>query len=79
LELHACLEDFRAKEGVDLTSCESKLVELRYVPGIISRVPLLRLIEVTGAVEGEAILFQSFCEKWCARLEEKKRSVSSIF
>ncbi|KAJ2929663.1 hypothetical protein H1R20_g7411, partial [Candolleomyces eurysporus] len=79
LELHACLEDFREKEGVDLTGCESKLVELRYVPGIISRVPLSRLIEVTGAIEGDAILFQTFCEKWCARLDEKKRSLSSTF
>ncbi|TEB22091.1 hypothetical protein FA13DRAFT_1574047, partial [Coprinellus micaceus] len=71
-ELHACLVDFLSKEGVDLTHCESALAERRFIPSVLPKVPVARLIEVTGAVEGDAILLQSFCDTWCARLEEKK-------
>ncbi|KAF6743973.1 hypothetical protein DFP72DRAFT_1079271 [Ephemerocybe angulata] len=76
-ELHACLVDFREKQGVDLTGCESELVQLCYRPSIISLVSLEHLMEVTGAPEGDALLFKVFCADWCTRLDEKKRSVAA--
>lgn len=77
--LHACLADFFLREGIDLTDSEGALGELRFTPAVIPRVALSRLIEVTGAVEGDAILFQAFCEKWLLRQEEKRRAVASPF
>ena len=71
-ELHACLADFAATEDVDLLHSETVLAALDLTPGIIPDVPVPRLIEVTGALEGHLWKLQAFCRSWTARLVEKK-------
>lgn len=72
LELHACLGDFLHSKGIDLTGTEVALMELKLTPDIVSKVPVARLCEVMGAVEGWVCKFQVFCQEWSARLEDKK-------
>lgn len=73
LELHACLGDFLRSKGIDLTGTEAALMELELTPDIVSEVPVGRLCEVMGAIEGRVRKFQVFCREWSARLEDKKR------
>jgi hypothetical protein len=72
LELHACLEDFLTSKGIDLTGAETALMELELIPDIVSEVPITRLCEVMGAIEGCVQKFRVFCKERSARLEEKK-------
>jgi hypothetical protein len=73
LELHACLGDFLRDKGIDLTGAETALMELELTPDIVTEVPVARLCEVMGAIEGRVRKFQVFCREWSARLEDKKR------
>ena len=72
-ELHTCLTDFARIKGIDLLANEAALLELDLTPDIIPVVPIARLCEVIGAVEGQVWKFQSFCREWSDRLEDKKR------
>jgi len=65
--------DFLRIKDIDLTACEAALATLDLTPDIIHEVPVPRLCEVTGAVEGQLWKFQSFCREWTERLDEKKR------
>jgi len=76
LELRVCLGDFLTSKGIDLTGTEAALMELELTPDIVSEVPVARLCEVMGAVEGRVRKFQIFCREWSARLEDKKRRVN---
>ena len=71
-ELHACLADFAKTEDVDLLHSEAALAALDLTPRIIPDVPVPRLIEVTGALEGHLWKLQAFCRSWTTRLAEKK-------
>ncbi|KAJ7088713.1 hypothetical protein C8R44DRAFT_649479, partial [Mycena epipterygia] len=72
-ELHTCLTDFLKVKAIDILSCESSLATLELTPAIISEVPISRLKDITGAVEGRLWSFQIFCREWCLRPAEKKR------
>lgn len=76
LELHACLGDFLTSKGIDLTGTEAALMELELTPDIVSEVPVARLCEVMGAIEGRVRKFQVFCREWSARLEDKKKRLN---
>ncbi|KAJ7106874.1 hypothetical protein C8R43DRAFT_1140426 [Mycena crocata] len=72
-ELHSCLNDFLKAKSIDILACESALANLELTPAIIADVPVSRLCEITGVVEGRLWSFQNYCREWCARLAEKKR------
>jgi hypothetical protein len=61
--------------GIDLMGCEDSLMVLELTPDIIPDVPVIRLCEVTGTVEGHIRKFQSYCKHWHARLVAKKAQV----
>lgn len=48
---------------------------LELTPDIIPEVPVTRLFEVTGAVEGRIRKLQSYCKDWNAHLLAKKAQV----
>lgn len=77
LELHACIGDFQKAKGIDLSALEAALMALEITPDIIADVPVPRLCEVTGVVEGRIRKFQVFCKTWSARLD-KKRARSAL-
>ena len=72
LELHACLGDFLASKGIDLTGAEGALMELELTLDIVFEVPIARLCEVISVIEGRVRKFRVFCKEWSARSEEKK-------
>jgi hypothetical protein len=45
---------------------------LEFTPDIIPDIPVARLCEITGAVEGRLRKFQTFCKDWNSRLLAKK-------
>jgi hypothetical protein len=47
-------------------------MDLKLTPDIIPEVPVARLCEVTGAVEGRIRKFQAYCKVWNGRLDAKK-------
>ena len=73
LELHICLGDFLKSKGIDITVTEAVLMELELMPDIVSEVPVARLCEVMGTVEGQVHKFQVFHREWSAHLEDKKK------
>ena len=73
MELHACLGDFLKSKGINLLASQDALKELELTPDIVADVPVARLCEVMGAVEGRVRKFQVFCKEWNARLEDKRR------
>jgi hypothetical protein len=73
MELHSCIGDFLRSKGIDLIASEPALMELELTPDIVADVPVARLCEVMGTVEGRVRKFQVFCKEWNARLEDKKR------
>jgi hypothetical protein len=73
MELHACIGDFLRSKGIDLLASESALMELELTPDIVADVPVARLCEVMGTVEGRVRKFQTFCKEWNARLVDKRR------
>jgi hypothetical protein len=73
MELHACLGDFLKSKGINLLASLDALKELELTPDIVADVPVVRLCEVMGAVEGRVRKFQVFCKEWNARLEDKRR------
>ncbi|KAJ7856212.1 hypothetical protein B0H14DRAFT_2352800 [Mycena olivaceomarginata] len=77
-ELHVCLDDFLKLKGINLLEAESALAALSLTPDIIANVPIERLGEVTGAVEGHLWGLQAFCRQWSARLDEKKRRLTLV-
>jgi hypothetical protein len=72
MELHACLGDFLKSKGINLLASQDALKELELTPDIVADVPIARLCEVMGAVEGRVHKFQVFCKEWNARLEDKR-------
>jgi hypothetical protein len=73
LELHACIGDFLRSKGIDLSGSLTALMDLELTPDIVSDVPVARLCEVMGAVEGKVHKFQVFCKVWNVHLEDKKQ------
>jgi len=71
-ELQVCLADFARIKNVDIMGSEPALNALDIMPDIIPHVPVARLCDITGAVEGQIYKFQAFCRDWSHRLEEKK-------
>ncbi|KAJ7051597.1 hypothetical protein C8F01DRAFT_639347 [Mycena amicta] len=74
-ELHACLVAFREAKDIDMLDAEASLAELELTPDAIVNVPVARLMEVTGAVEGRVYKLVAFSRDWVARLEEKRRRI----
>ncbi|KAG0695438.1 hypothetical protein DFH29DRAFT_1005463 [Suillus ampliporus] len=76
-ELHACLRDFAEATDIDLASCEDSLVVMEFIPDIIPDIPVARLCEIMGVVEGRLQKLQMFCKDWnnrlCARKAQAKR------
>src|ERR1700691_6245479 len=52
MELHVCLGDFLKSKGINLLALQDALKELELTPDIVADVPIARLCEVMGAVEG---------------------------
>jgi hypothetical protein len=73
MELHVCLGDFLKSKGINLLALLDALKELELTLDIVADVPIVRLCEVMGAVEGHVRKFQVFCKEWNARLEDKRR------
>ena len=78
LELHACIGDFLKVKGIDLSASEDALMELELMPDIITNVPVSRLCEVTGVVEGCIHKFQVFCKTWNAHQEKKRAHCAGL-
>ena len=76
-ELRSCLEDFARVKGIDLIQHEAVLARLDLTPDILPDVPITRLCELTGAVEGQLWKLQVYCKEWYTRLQ-KKRTIASI-
>lgn len=72
-ELHTCLGDFLVSKGIDLAGAEPALAGLDLTPDIINEVPVARLCDILGTVEGRVRKFQLFCKEWVARVEDKRR------
>ncbi|KAF8176897.1 hypothetical protein K438DRAFT_1727053 [Mycena galopus ATCC 62051] len=77
-ELHSCLDAFFKSKGINLLAAESALAAMGLTPDIISNVPIGRLGEITGAVEGHLWGLQSFSREWSAGLREKKRRLAAV-
>lgn len=75
-ELHACLVDFHRAKGIDLIGHEGSLAELDLTPDILSDIPVTRLGQITGAVEGKLYKLQAFCKEWSNRLEVKRQNAA---
>ncbi|KAG2030297.1 hypothetical protein BDR03DRAFT_1017292 [Suillus americanus] len=71
-ELHACLCDFAEATDIDLSSCEDLLVVMEFIPDVIPDIPVARLCEITGVVEGHLWKLQMFCKDWNSHLLAKK-------
>lgn len=56
-ELHACLADLLKVKGIDLVGAEAVFANLDLTPDIILEVPVARLCEITGALEGRVWKF----------------------
>lgn len=74
-ELHACMGDFLRSKGINILASEPVLMELELTPDIVADVPVARLVEVMGTVEGRVRKFQLFCREWNARLVEKRNHI----
>ena len=73
-ELRHFLEALRIKKGIDLRESEHQLALLEYTPDILPDVPLDRLKEVTGAVDGRVLKLQAFAREWNERQAQKRRA-----
>jgi hypothetical protein len=71
-EVDSCLQDFLAQKGIDLRDAKDVLTELDLTPDILSDVPVSRLCDLLGTVEGCALKLQAFFHVWSSRLELKK-------
>ncbi|KAJ7229586.1 hypothetical protein C8J57DRAFT_1251772 [Mycena rebaudengoi] len=76
-ELHACLTDFLWVKDIDILAAETSLSNLDLTPDIIPQVPMARLVEITGVIEGRLWKFQSFCRDWTDRCRGKKAPPSA--
>jgi hypothetical protein len=63
-ELQQCLHQFAEEKGIDISNAEVDLMKHDFTPDIIPSMPLDRLVEATGLVEGCLRKFQLFCEAW---------------
>ena len=72
-ELYACICDFLTIKKIDLFDSAPRLLELDLTPDIMNDVPVPRLIEVMGVLEGQVRKFQLFCKEWVERVEDKRR------
>ena len=68
-----CLGDFLKSKGINLLASQDALKELELTLDIVADVPIVRLCEVMGAVEGCVRKFQVFCKEWNACLEDKRQ------
>ncbi|KAJ7724818.1 hypothetical protein DFH07DRAFT_1003564 [Mycena maculata] len=75
-ELHVCLLDFLKHKKIDLLHLEMVFSELELTPDIITEVPMARLREISGMVEGRLWKFKIFCRDWTERLDEKRHAMS---
>ncbi|KAJ6473089.1 hypothetical protein C8R45DRAFT_835651 [Mycena sanguinolenta] len=76
-ELHSCLEAFLKAKNINLLDAESALAAVGLTPDVIGDVPVNRLREITGAVEGHLWGLHAFAREWSARLAEKKRRLAA--
>lgn len=71
-ELNDCLRAFKDAKGINFMSHKDILLSLDLTPDILPDVPVTRLCQITGAVEGRIMKFQAFCKAWNARNDEKR-------
>ncbi|KAG2130852.1 hypothetical protein DEU56DRAFT_814656 [Suillus clintonianus] len=72
-EVQACLQNFLQAKGIDLLDAKQALTDFELTPDIIADIPVSRLCEVLGTVEGRARKYQIFAKEWSERLESKRR------
>ncbi|KAF9538414.1 hypothetical protein CPC08DRAFT_606382, partial [Agrocybe pediades] len=70
-ELQACLAEFQAIHGHDLSSSAGPLLAEDYTPDVIPFVADTKLQTVTAASRGVIIKLKIFCKDWHARYERK--------
>jgi hypothetical protein len=70
-ELQRFLEDFRRLKGIDVLSSCAALAAAAIRPGLLTYLSLTRLMELTGLLEGQALLMQVFGREWSASLEHQ--------
>ncbi|KAH8832105.1 hypothetical protein DL96DRAFT_1706489 [Flagelloscypha sp. PMI_526] len=71
-ELKECLFDFFAHKEIDLRGSFSALSALDLMPDILYDVPVERLVEITGGIEGQIHKLRIFSKSWSEHLEEKR-------
>ena len=71
-ELSVCIGDFLKAKGVNLFMAEPALAALELTLEIINQVPVDRLCDVMGAIEGCVRKFQLFCKEWVECVKDKK-------
>ena len=71
-KLHACLGDFLAASGLDLTDCKDVLLKQELTPDIIPEIPFDHLCTITGTAKGRIQKFQAYCKIWNVHLDMKR-------
>lgn len=71
-ELHHFLVALDTKKNVNMLAYEEQLMALDFTPDILPEVPVSRLKEITGAVDGTVMKMQLFAKEWVARQVEKR-------
>ena len=72
IELQRFLEDFQCLESIDVLSLYATLMAAAIRPGLLTHLSLTRLMELTGLLEGQALLMQVFSREWSASLEHQR-------
>ena len=68
-ETQCFLEDFRRLKGIDVVGSCAALSACAITPGILTHLPIARMMELTGLLEGQALIMQVFGKEWSASLE----------
>ncbi|GBE82416.1 hypothetical protein SCP_0408000 [Sparassis crispa] len=71
-ELVFCLRDFKTVTNVDILNVEDVFKTNAITPSIIREMPVQRLCELSGVLEGHMWQFQSFCKEWCDYVKERR-------
>ena len=71
-EIQRFLEDFRRLKGIDALASCAALSACAIAPGILTHLSMARVMELTGLLEGQALLMQVFGKEWSASLEHQR-------
>jgi hypothetical protein len=71
-ELQCFLQDFQCLKGIDVISSVATLTAATIGPGLLTHLSVTHMMELTGLLEGHALLMQVFGRKWSMSLEHQR-------